>query len=65
MKPLFAALLLAVTAALAASGLAGQVAVGQVAPNFKFEKTWNGDEGLDELTDYRGKLVIVEAWATW
>jgi hypothetical protein len=48
-----------------APALSAQTAVGDVAPNFKFDKVWNGDGDKDELTDYRGSLVIVEVWATW
>ena len=56
--------LLAAAAALFA-GSAQALGVGETAPNFKFEKSWNTPEGFDELDDYRGKLVLVEAWATW
>lgn len=62
MRPLFTALLLA---CMVAPALSAQTAVGDIAPNFKFDKTWNGDEGKDEMTDYRGSLVVIDAWATW
>lgn len=63
MKSLVAILSLAMT--MLAGGVSAAVAVGDVAPNFKFEKAWNVEEGHDELTDYRGSIVLVEAWATW
>lgn len=37
----------------------------EAGPNFKFDKSWNTPAGFDELQDYRGKLVLVERWATW
>ena len=35
---------------------------GDEAPNFKFEASWNTLDGAKQLTDYRGKLVILEIW---
>lgn len=56
-------LVVALAAVFAAAAAA--VEVGQPAPNFKFEKSWNALEGADELDDYRGKIVMLEVWATW
>ncbi|MBX3473347.1 MAG: hypothetical protein KF754_03125 [Planctomycetes bacterium] len=58
---------LAMTALVAVLGASSASAfgVGDVAPNFKFEKAWNTTANQTQLEDYRGKLVLVEAWATW
>jgi hypothetical protein len=53
------------TLALVFAGALKAVGVGETAPNFVFEKTWNATDGQTQLDDYRGKLVLVEAWATW
>ena len=47
------------------AGSAQALAVGETAPNFVFEKVWNATDGQTQLDDYRGKLTLVEAWATW
>lgn len=59
-NPLLVVALAAVFATAAAA-----VEVGQAAPNFKFDKSWNALEGASQLDDYRGKLVLLEVWATW
>lgn len=41
------------------------VEVGEVAPEVTFSKTWNMPEGQGRLSDFRGKLVMLEVWATW
>jgi len=58
---------LALTALIAVLGAssASAVGVGEMAPNFKFEKVWNASGAQTQLEDYRGKLVLIEAWATW
>lgn len=56
--------LAAMVAVLGASS-ASAFGVGDMAPNFKFEKSWNTTANQTQLDDYRGKLVLVEAWATW
>jgi thiol-disulfide isomerase/thioredoxin len=48
----------------AGSATAG-VEVGDMGPNYKFDKSWNMPEGVTQLDDFRGKLVMVERWATW
>jgi len=63
MNRILAVVLLA--AASAGSLQAGDVVVGQTAPNFVFEKAWNATDGQTQLDDYRGKLTVVDAWATW
>lgn len=56
---------LAALVAVFSASSAHAVAVGEQAPNFKFEKIWNATGSQTQLDDYRGKLVLVEAWATW
>lgn len=56
--------LLALASALWAGSLSA-VAVGEMGPDFKFDKSWNTIEGATKLSDYRGKVVLIEAWATW
>jgi len=51
--------------ALVFAGALKAVAVGEMAPNFVFEKVWNATDGQTQLDDYRGKLTVVDAWATW
>lgn len=57
--------LTAVTAAVLAGSLSAAVEVGDAGPNFKFDKSWNLDAGVTELDQLRGKVVMIEAWATW
>ncbi|MBE7493153.1 MAG: redoxin domain-containing protein [Planctomycetes bacterium] len=54
-----------VLAAVLGVSSAHALGVGEQAPNFKFEKVWNATDNQTQLDDYRGKLVLVEAWATW
>lgn len=56
--------LLALASVLFAGSL-GAVAVGEMGPDFKFDKSWNTIEGSTKLSDYRGKVVLIESWATW
>lgn len=35
---------------------------GDESPNFTFESSWNTLEGAKQLTDYRGKVVLLEIW---
>jgi len=56
--------LLALASVLFAGSL-NAVAVGEMGPDFKFDKSWNTIEGSTKLSDYRGKVVLIEAWATW
>ncbi len=51
----------------AASGEAGEslkagVEVGDLAPDFRIKKLGGGEVAL---TDYRGKVVLINFWATW
>lgn len=49
--------------ALLATPLAA-VDVGEAAPDFSFEQTWNmGPER--SLHSLRGNLILLEYWATW
>lgn len=41
------------------------VEVGDMGPNFTFEKSWNTPAGFNDLDAYRGKVVWIERWATW
>jgi hypothetical protein len=41
------------------------VEVGQQGPNVTFDRTWNVPEGAKQLEDYRGRVVLLEVWATW
>lgn len=57
---------LALLSAVAFAGsLSAGVEPGDQGPNFKFDKSWNIEEGITELDQYRGKIVMIEAWATW
>ena len=38
---------------------------GEAAPDFNFLRTWNMPGGEKSLGQLRGKLVLVELWATW
>lgn len=44
---------------------ASALEVGEQGPNFKFDKSWNFDAAVTELNHLRGKVVMVESWATW
>ena len=35
---------------------------GEEAPNFRFEAAWGVLDGAQQLTDLRGKVVIIELW---
>lgn len=37
--------------------------VGQPAPELNFK--WSSGEGLDALSDLKGKVVVLDFWATW
>ena len=53
---------LLICAALAVSGAAAQAATpGQPAPELKLP----GQQGTVNLTDYKGKVVYVDFWASW
>lgn len=41
------------------------VEIGQDAPNFEFEKTWNMPGEPANLKALEGKVAMVEVWATW
>jgi len=60
-----ACLILTALAAVILAGSAKAAAVGEAGPNFKFDKSWNFEEGIDEVQDLRGRVVLVERWATW
>jgi hypothetical protein len=50
--------------AVAFAGALGAVEVGDIGPDFAFDKSWNTPAGFTMLADYRGKVVMVEAWGT-
>lgn len=54
----------AMLVALCAGSIHAAVEVGDMGPNFKFEQSWNTPEGFNDLDAYRGKIVMVERWAT-
>ncbi|MCA8912800.1 MAG: hypothetical protein KDB82_13940 [Planctomycetes bacterium] len=56
--------LLLLTAVVFAGSLSA-VAPGDQGPNFKFDKSWNIEDGMTELSQFRGKVVMIESWATW
>lgn len=56
--------LTAVTAAVLAGSLSA-VEVGDQSIDFDFEKSWNTPEGATKLSSYKGKVVLLEWWATW
>jgi hypothetical protein len=40
--------------------------IGQDAPDFQLgPNKWNTPDGFKKLSDYRGKVVLVELWATY
>jgi hypothetical protein len=51
-----------VAAALAAP-VTGQLAKGTEAPEFQFDKVWNG--GPDTFADLKGRVILLEFFATW
>ena len=52
-------------AALLSLPLAAVVDVGDIAPDFQFNRTWNMPQEATSLASLRGQLVLVETWATW
>lgn len=52
-------------AALLSLPLAAVVDVGDPAPDFQFNRTWNMPQEATGLASLRGQLVLVETWATW
>ena len=58
-------LALALLSAVAFAGVLSAVEVGQEAPDFTFEKTWNLPDEYKKLKDLDGKVAMVEVWATW
>jgi len=60
-------LLIALVAILAAAALpAADFAIGQDAPDFELgTNKWDTPEGFKKLSDYRGKVVLVEVWASY
>jgi hypothetical protein len=52
-------------AAMVFAGALGAVEVGDDAPDFTFEKSWNTPEGYVALKDYRGSVALIDVWATW
>ena len=38
---------------------------GEPVPDFNFSRSWNMPGGEKSLGQLRGKLVLVELWATW
>lgn len=55
----------ALLACICAGAANAAVEVGDLGPNFAFDKSWNTPEGFDDLDAYRGKIVMIERWATW
>jgi hypothetical protein len=51
--------------ALLFAGALGAVQLGEMGPDFKFDKSWSTLEGATKLSDYQGKVVLLEVWATW
>lgn len=51
-------------AALALATAAPAQEVGDAAPDFRLE-TWFNGTGEKSLSDFDGKVVLVEIWATW
>jgi hypothetical protein len=53
-----------VLAAAATAGAEWEALTGEPAPPFKVERWIHPPDG-DNLEDLRGKVVLVEFWATW
>jgi len=51
------------TAKLARSGWARGTMIGSPAPEIAF--SWSTDKAAKTLSDYKGKVVLVDFWATW
>ena len=47
------------------AGAAAAQEIGTDAPNFTIDKGWNAAADAASLEDFRGKVVLVEIWATW
>ena len=63
LKPIFFFSLIGLLAAFALyNGGGGNVAVGSVAPDFELK---DPDGKLVRLSDFRGKFVFLNFWATW
>lgn len=58
------ALVVAVSAPLAAQQPAAKFAVGDVAPDIEVSKAWNNN-GKTKMSDFRGEYVLLNFWATW
>ncbi|ERM80615.1 hypothetical protein P872_12640 [Rhodonellum psychrophilum GCM71 = DSM 17998] len=43
----------------------GELKVGDFLPDLEFTNVLNSPEGKIKLSDYRGKLLILDFWATW
>lgn len=56
--------LLAFAAALAIASAAPAQEVGDLAPDFNLE-TWFNGTGEKSLSEFAGKVILVEIWATW
>lgn len=56
--------LLVFAAALAIASAAPAQEVGSSAPDFSLE-TWFNGTGEKSLSEFAGKVVLVEIWATW
>ena len=56
---------LAAVTALVFAGSLSALGVGEMGPNFKFDKSWNFPGGETELDQFRGRVVLIESWATW
>ncbi|CAG0970191.1 hypothetical protein PLCT2_01300 [Planctomycetaceae bacterium] len=45
---------------------AADFTIGQDAPDFELgTQKWNTPEGFKKLSSFRGKVVLVELWATY
>ena len=62
--PAIRSVLLAIIASLVGSA-AWAINVGDAAPDFMFDKTWNAPPDKSRLSDYRGSVVLLECWASW
>jgi peroxiredoxin len=50
----------------AASLAAADFTIGQDAPDFELgTNKWNTPEGFKKLSSFRGKVVLIELWATY